>query len=90
MAIGWLETRTDAEMAIYPHIVKISHEIIAEAFSSKVITPGVTTTEDVVWWMREKVRELKMVAWFHPTVDLQRADPENFDHLRTFSKRTSS
>lgn len=87
VAIGWLETRTAAEMAIYPHIVKISHNIIAEAFSPKVITPGVTTTEDVVWWMREKVRELKMVAWFHPTVDVQRADPENFDHLRTFSKR---
>jgi hypothetical protein len=48
VAIGWLETRTAAEMAIYPHIVKIGHEIIKEAFSSKVITPGVTTTEDVV------------------------------------------
>lgn len=87
VAIGWLETRTTAEMAIYPHIVKVSHQIIAEAFSPKVITPGVTTTEDVVWWMREKVRELKLQTWFHPTVDVQRADPENFDHLRTFSKR---
>ena len=87
VAIGWLETRTTAEMAIYPHIVRLSHEIIEEAFSDKVITPGVTTTEDVVWWMREKVRELKLITWFHPTVDIQRADPENFDHLRTFSKR---
>lgn len=87
VAIGWLETRTEAEMAIYPHIVKISHEIIREAFSSKVITPGVTTTEDVVWWMRDKVKELKLETWFHPTIDIQRADPERFDHLRTFSKR---
>lgn len=87
VAIGWLETRSEAEMAIYPHIVKISHEIIKEAFSSQVITTGVTTTEDVVWWMREKVRELKLQTWFHPTVDIQRADPERFDHLRTFSKR---
>lgn len=87
VAIGWLETRTEAEMAIYPHIVKMSHEIIREAFSSKVITPGVTTTEDVVWWMRDKVKELKLETWFHPTIDIQRADPERFDHLRTFSKR---
>jgi len=87
LAIGWLETRTKAEMAIYPHIARISHDIIKEAFSDKVITPGVTTTEDVVWWMREKVRELKLVTWFHPTVDVQRADPESFEHLRTFSKR---
>ncbi|WP_268125146.1 M24 family metallopeptidase [Roseivirga pacifica] len=87
VAIGWLETRTAAEMAIYPHITKLSHMIIQEAFSPAVITPGVTTTEDVVWWMREKVRELKLTTWFHPTIDIQRADPENFDHLRTFSKR---
>lgn len=87
VALGWLETRTAAEMAIYPHITRISHDIIKEAFSDKVITPGVTTTEDVVWWMREKVRELKLITWFHPTIDIQRADPENFDHLRTFDKR---
>ena len=87
VAIGWLETRTEAEMAIYPHIVRISHMIIQEAFSDKVITPGVTTTEDVVWWMRDKVIELGLQTWFHPTIDVQRADPESFDHLRTFSKR---
>lgn len=87
VAIGWLETRTPAEMAIYPQICRIAHEIIKEAFSDRVIQPGVTSTEDVVWWMREKVRELKLTTWFHPTVDVQRADPESFDHLRTFSKR---
>lgn len=87
LAIAWLETRTAKEMAIYPHIERISHNIIAEAFSEKVITPGVTTTEDVVWFMRDKVSELGLQTWFHPTIDIQRADPERFDHLRTFSKR---
>lgn len=87
LALAWLETRTAAEMQIYPHIIAISHNIIKEAFSDKVITPGVTTTEDVVWWMREKIRELKLQTWFHPTVDVQREDPEQFEHLRTFSKR---
>ena len=87
LAIAWLETRTAKEMAIYPHIERISHNIIAEAFSEKVITPGVTTTEDVVWFMRDKVHALGLQTWFHPTVDIQRADPERFDHLRTFSKR---
>jgi Xaa-Pro aminopeptidase len=87
LALAWLETRTDKEMVIYPHIERISHNIIAEAFSEKVITPGVTTTEDVVWFMRDKIRSLGLQTWFHPTVDIQRADPERFDHLRTFSKR---
>lgn len=87
LAISWLETRTAKEMAIYPQICRIAHLIIDEAFSDRVIQPGVTTTDDVVWWMREKIRELKLITWFHPTVAVQRADPESFDHLRAFSKR---
>jgi Xaa-Pro aminopeptidase len=87
LAVAWLETRTAKEMAIYPLICRISHEIIEEAFSEKVIQPGITTTEDVVWWLRQKITDLGLETWFHPTVDVQRLDPENFDHLRAFSKR---
>ena len=87
VAIGWLETRTEKEMILYPQIVQIAHQIIAEGFSSKVIQPGVATTDDVVWWYREKIRELKLVTWFHPSVSIQRADPESFDHLQTFDSR---
>lgn len=87
LAVGWLETRTAKEMQIYPHIVRIAHEIIAEGFSDRVIQPGVTTTEDVVWWYREKIKDLKLDTWFHPSVSIQRADPESFDHLRTFDSR---
>ena len=87
LAVGWLETRTASEMAIYQQIVKIAHEIIAEGFSDKVIQPGVTTTEDVVWWYRERIKELKLKTWFHPSVSVQRADKEQVEHLRTFDKR---
>jgi Xaa-Pro aminopeptidase len=89
LAVNWLETRTEREMAIYQQICRISHEIIQEAFSDKVIQPGVTSTEDLVWWMRQRVTDLGLETWFHPTVDIQRADPDNFDHLRTFTKRPS-
>lgn len=87
LSIAWLETRTSLEMALYPDICRIAHEIIAEGFSSDVIETGVTTTEDVVWWYREKIRELKLTTWFHPSVAIQRQDPESFDHLRSFSSR---
>ncbi len=87
IAIGWLETRTESEMVVYQNIVRMAHQIIAEGFSEKVIQPGITTTDDVVWWYRDRIRELGFTAWFHPTVDVQRADPESFDHLRTFSER---
>ena len=72
LAVSWIETRTPAEMTIYRQLVEITHKIIAEAFSTKVITPGVTTTDDVVWWMREKVNALGLKTWFHPTIDVQR------------------
>lgn len=87
VAVGWLETRSAKEMVLYPQIVRIAHEIISEGFSSAVIQPGVTTTDDIVWWFRERIRELKLVTWFHPSVSIQRADPESFDHLRTFDSR---
>ncbi|MEQ8684651.1 MAG: M24 family metallopeptidase [Imperialibacter sp.] len=87
LAIGWLETRTESEMIVYQQIVRIAHQIIQEAFSDKVIQPGITSTDDVVWWMRERIKELKLDTWFHPSVSIQRQDPESFDHLRSFSER---
>jgi len=72
LGIRWIETRTDLEKKIYKQLVGITHEIIEEAFSNKVIKPGKTTTDDIVWWMREKVLELKLKTWFHPTIDVQR------------------
>jgi len=87
LAIAWIETRTDLEMTVYSQLVEISSSIIREAFSTKVITPGITTTDDVVWWMREKVLELGLDTWFHPSVDVQRKDNSDlyaFDGLSKF------
>jgi hypothetical protein len=79
LAIGWLETRSAEEMAVYPHIVRIAHEIIADGFSEKVIQPGVTTTNDVAWWYRDRIRELALTTWFHPSVSIQRAEQPEID-----------
>jgi Xaa-Pro aminopeptidase len=87
LAVGWLETRTPEEMAVYHLIGRVAHQIIREGLSEKVIQPGVTTTQEVQWWYRERIAELKLEAWFHPTVSLQRADNERFDHLRSFSSK---
>ncbi len=87
LGVAWLETRTHQEMALYPGICRLAHEIIAEGFSSAVIQPGITTTDDVVWWYRERIRDLKLTTWFHPTVSIQRQNAEKFDHLEAFSKR---
>jgi Xaa-Pro aminopeptidase len=87
LAVSWIETRTDREMVLMAHLVEITHNIIAEAFSTAVITPGVTTTSEVEWWMREKVTGLGLETWFHPTVDIQRTADQLEGHLYSFSDR---
>ena len=73
LAIRWLETRTPAEMEIYPSVLRTAHAIIAEVFSRAVITPGVTTAEQVQWWYRDRLLQLGLEPWFHPSVAIQRA-----------------
>ena len=87
LATGWIETRTEREMVIYNQLVDITHDIISEAFSEKVITAGITTTTDVEWWMRDKVTELGLETWFHPSVDVQRSFENMGNHLYSFSNR---
>lgn len=74
LAVGWLETRIPEEMTVYPQIVRIARTIIREGLSDRVIQPGVTTTDDVAWWYRDRIRELRLDTWFHPSVDVQRAE----------------
>ena len=71
LCLGWLERRIAAELTVYPGLVEIGHVIIAEAFSSRVIQPGITTTDDLVWWMRQKMLDMGLQAWFQPSIDLQ-------------------
>jgi hypothetical protein len=87
LAIAWLETRTDKEMQFYPQLIKMSKDIIAEGFSSKVITPGITTTEDLVWWYRQEIIKRGFTTWFHPSVEIQRNDSVAFDHLTAFTSK---
>lgn len=87
LAVGWLETRTPAEMAVYQQIVRVAHEILAEGLSDTVIQPGITTTSDVQWWYRDRIRELKLTTWFHPSVSIARADEPETDMSEWALKR---
>ncbi len=78
LSVRWLETRTSSEMELYPTVVQIAHAIMARAFSREVITPGVTTADEVVWWYRDEVDRLGLKPWFQPSVALQRQGEEGF------------
>ncbi|MDT8321132.1 MAG: M24 family metallopeptidase [Xanthomonadales bacterium] len=47
-------TRTAIEIAAFAEAGEISREIAERAFSNEVIEPGVTTLEDVAWWMSDQ------------------------------------
>ncbi len=73
LCVGWLERRSAAELTAYPRLVAIGHQIIARAFSNAVIHPGVSSADDVVWWMRATMQAAGLSAWFQPTIDIQAA-----------------
>ena len=87
LAVAWLETRTEKELELYPMICRLGHLILREGLSEKVIHPGITTTDDVVWWLRQRVDDLGLDTWFHPSVSVQRSDMGNNEFLRSFSNR---
>jgi hypothetical protein len=72
LVVRWAETRNDRETEIYAHVVGIARQVISEAFSSEVITPGVTTTDDVAWYLRQRFEDLNLAPWFMPYVNIQR------------------
>jgi len=72
LVVRWTETRIEPEKAVYPHIVALARGVISEAFSASVITPGVTHTQDVAWYIRQRFESLGLPIWFMPDVNLQR------------------
>ena len=72
LAIGWLETRLDAERAPMAEACQIAHGFLRRALSEEVIDPGTTTTEDVAWWLVQSAHDTGHGIWFHPGVSVQR------------------
>lgn len=79
LCVGWLETRTEPEMQAYNGIMQIAHAMIAEAFSSRVVIPGVTTNHDVKYWMMDKVTRMGLVPWFDFEVSIIRKGVGQFE-----------
>lgn len=87
LAIAWLETRSQKELELYPMICHIGHSLLQEGLSEKYIHPGITTTGDVEWALRQLVRDYGLDTWFHPSVSVQRSNEGNKEFLRSFSNR---
>ena len=76
LVLDYLRLRIPEMLPYYRRLMRLAHDLIRRAFSREVITPGKTTTEDVVWWLRHQLRERGLGTWFHPTVRVQRRGME--------------
>ncbi|MGD0303180.1 MAG: M24 family metallopeptidase [Bryobacteraceae bacterium] len=72
LALEYQELRVPEMLPTYRQMMEIVHSLISRAFSNEVITPGKTTNEDVVWWLRQKVNDAGLGTWFQPSVTVQR------------------
>jgi Xaa-Pro aminopeptidase len=87
LALQYLEERLPEMLPVYRRMMELAHEIIATAFSNEVMTPGVTRTDDVVWWLRQRLLDLGLDTWFHPTVTVQRRGVEMADSANPVIQR---
>jgi Xaa-Pro aminopeptidase len=72
LPLDYVAIRLPEMLPAYRQMMETVHWLIRRAFSNEVITPGKTTNNDVVWWLRQTVNDLGLDTWFHPTVRVQR------------------
>ncbi len=71
-AVLWGGTLTDREAVLFERVTEIGQAMIAECYRSGTITPGVTTTDDLVWHYWQHARDLGLDVSFRPYFRLHR------------------
>ncbi len=72
LALEYQELRIPEMLPTYRQMMETVHWLIGRAFSNEVITPGKTTNQDVVWWLRQRVNDAGLGTWFQPSVRVQK------------------
>jgi Xaa-Pro aminopeptidase len=67
-----IAVRLPEEEAFFQRMQELVWSLTQEMFSSTIITPGTTRTNDLVWWWRQRVNDLGLDTWFQPSVSVQR------------------
>jgi len=70
LSLDYIALRPHEMLPRYKEIMQTVHSLISTAFSYETIIPGSTTTSDVQWWLRQRVQDLGMTVWFHPSVEI--------------------
>lgn len=79
MATMWGMTVIDEEIPLMERAQALSHAIIAETYSAKVITPGVTTLDDLVYYYWQRVDDLGLDIGAHPKFRIKGRTKEDIE-----------
>lgn len=72
LPVDLLAWRSEDEARFFAEENRLAWDIIQTAFSNEVITPGTTRVREVEWWMVQRLNDLGLATWFHPSVSVQR------------------
>ncbi len=75
LATAWAETLTDEEIEVMERAQAVSHAIIADMFSSAVVTPGQTTVDDLRFYYWQRAADLGLKVSFSPFVSIRGRSP---------------
>lgn len=78
LGVRWLETMSPDQLTMFKYVMGVNNDIAAEGFSNIAITPGVTTSDDLNWWFRHRMRELGIDKENHPSIRVRRS-PKNMN-----------
>lgn len=72
LSTRWLETMTEEEKKVMAHLTEVTEDIMRAFYSRELIKPGVTTVQDVMWWIKDVMARCELNFWFAPHLDYQR------------------
>ncbi len=70
----WASTLTPSEAVIFRRVTEIGRWMIEDCFSTRTISPGVTTIDDLVWHYWQTSRDIGLEVAFRPYFRIHR-DP---------------
>ncbi|HOW85661.1 MAG TPA: M24 family metallopeptidase [Candidatus Aminicenantes bacterium] len=77
LATLWAETLVDDEVELMERTAALSRSIIADMFSSKVVTVGLTTVDDLRWYYWQRAADLGLKVSFSPFVSRRGRSPKD-------------
>jgi len=79
LATLWSETLLDEEIELMERAQAVSHAIIADMLSNKVVTPGFTTTDDLRWYYWQRAADLGLKVSFSPFISVRGRHPKDVE-----------